>query len=83
MRDIECHDAYGFPGPTLQKLVGMCLGPISGIPLFFLCSDQENKKCVRSGNLFNGCSHGKTLVLMISKMFVKSFQSKSSFVVVM
>jgi hypothetical protein len=81
MKVIEHHDAYGFPGSNLQKLVCLCLGPISGIPFFFLCSNQENKKCVRSRNLFNACSYGKTLVLMKSKMFVKSFQSKSSYVV--
>jgi hypothetical protein len=70
-----------FLGPNLQKFVNMCLGHISVIPLSFLCSNQENKKRVRLGNLFNACSYVKTLVLMRSKVFVKSFQSKSSFVV--
>ncbi len=81
-RDIEHHDASGFPGPNLQKLGGMCLGSTSGIPLFFLCSNQENKKCVRLANLFNACSYVKTHVLMRSKMFAKLVQPKSSSIVV-
>ncbi len=83
MRDIEHHDASSFLGPNLQKLGGMCLGPTSGIPPFFLRSNQENKKCVRLGNLFNACLYVKTLVLMRSKMFAKSVQFKSSSIVVM
>jgi hypothetical protein len=45
--DIEHHDASGFRGPNLQKLGGVCSSPTSGTPLSFLCSNQENKKCVR------------------------------------
>jgi len=71
MRDIEHHDAYGFPAPNFQKLGGVCSSPTSGIPLSFLCLDQENKKCVKLGNLFNACSYVKTLVLIRSKMFAK------------
>jgi hypothetical protein len=82
VKGIEHHEAFGFPGPNLQKLGGMCLGPTSGIVVSFLCSNQENKKCVRLGNLFNACSYVKTLVFMISKMFGKSVQPKSSFVIV-
>jgi hypothetical protein len=79
---MEHHDASGFPRPNLQKLGSTCLGPTSGIPQLFLCSNQENKKCVRLGNLFNACSYVKTLTLMRSKMFAKSVQPKSSYVVV-
>jgi len=80
-KDIKHHDASGFLGPNLQKLGGMCSCPTSGTPLSFTCLNQENKKCVRSGNLFNACSYVKTLVLMKSKVFAKLIQSKSSYVV--
>jgi hypothetical protein len=83
MRDVKHHDALGFFGPNLQKLGGMRSSPIGGIPLFFICPNQENKKCVNSRNLRNPYSCVKTLVLIRSKMSTKSFQSKSSFVVVM
>jgi hypothetical protein len=47
MRGIERHDTYGFPGPNLQKLVGVCLGPINGISLFFLIfSYVQTKKTI-------------------------------------
>jgi hypothetical protein len=82
MRDIEHHDASGFLGPNFQKLGGMCLGSTSGIPFSFLCSNQENKKCFRLWNFFNACSYVKTFGLIRSKMFAKSIQPKSSFVVV-
>jgi hypothetical protein len=45
--DIEHHDAFGFPRPNLQKLAGVCSSPTSDNPLSFLCSNQENKKCVK------------------------------------
>jgi hypothetical protein len=45
--NIEHHDASSFPRPNLQKLGGVSSSPTSGTPLSFLCSDQENKKCVR------------------------------------
>jgi hypothetical protein len=41
-KDLEHHDALGFPGPNLQKLGGMQSVCTSGTPLSFLCSDQEN-----------------------------------------
>ncbi len=41
-------DTPNFPKPNLQKLGGMRSCPISGTPLSFLCSNQENKKCVSS-----------------------------------
>jgi hypothetical protein len=82
MKDIEHHEASSFLGPNLLKLGGMCLGPTSGSPLSFLCSNQENKMCVKLGNLFNACSYVKTLVLMRSKMFGKLVQPKSSYVIV-
>jgi hypothetical protein len=56
MKDIKHHDAFYFPGPNFQKLGGVCLGPTIGTPLYFLCLDQENKKCIRFGNLFNAWS---------------------------
>ncbi len=43
----EHRDVSGFLGPNLQKLGGVCSSPTSGTPLSFLCSNQENKKCVR------------------------------------
>ncbi len=82
IKDIEHHDASSFLGPNLQKLGGMCLGPTSGIPLFFLCSNQENKKCIRLRNLFNACSYVKTFALMRSKRFAKLVQLESSYIVV-
>jgi hypothetical protein len=82
MRDVEHHDVPGFPRSNLQKLGGMHSGPTSGIPLSFLCLDQENK-CVSLGNLCNPYSCVKTLMLIRSKMFTKSIQSKSSYVVAM
>jgi hypothetical protein len=44
---IEHHDASSFPRPNLQKLGGLCSSPTSGTPLSYLCSNQENKKCVK------------------------------------
>jgi hypothetical protein len=81
MRVLEHHDGLGFLGPNLQKLDGMHSCPTSNIPLSFLFSNQENKKCVISWNLCNPYSCVKTLVLIRSKMSTKSIQSKSSFVV--
>ncbi len=80
-KDIKHHDAFGFLGPNLQKLGGMCSCLTSGIPLSFLCSNQENKKRVRSWNLFNACLYVKIFVLMRSKVFAKLVQSKSSSIV--
>jgi hypothetical protein len=78
----EHRDVSGFLGPNLQKLGGVCSSPTSGTPLSFLCSNQENKKCVRWKKLFNVCSYAKKIVLMRSKMFAKLVQSKSSSIVV-
>jgi hypothetical protein len=60
----------------------VCSSPTSDNPLSFLCSNQENKKCVKWKNLFNACSYAKTFVLMRSKMFAKLVHSKSSSIVV-
>jgi hypothetical protein len=83
MRVVEHHDVPGFLGPNLQRLGGMHLSPVSNIPLFFICSNQENKNYVSSGNLCNPYPCVKTLVLIRSNMFTKSIQSISSYVVYM
>jgi hypothetical protein len=83
MMDIEHHDVLGFPRSNLQNLGGMWSGPTSDIPLSFLCSNQENEKCVSSRNLCNPYSCVNTLVLIRSKMFTKPIQFKSSYVVIM
>ncbi len=62
--DIKHHDALDFPRPNLQKLGGMQLGLTNGTPLSFLCSNQENKKCVSSKYLCNPYSRVKTLMLI-------------------
>ncbi len=82
MKDIEHHDALGFRGPNFQKLGGMQLIPTNGSPLSFLCSNQENNKCVSSRDLCNPYSRVNTLVLIRSKMSAKPIQSKSSSIVV-
>jgi hypothetical protein len=83
MKDIEHHDVPGFPRSNIQKLGGMRSSPTIDIPLSFLCSNQENKKCVNLGNLCNPYSCVNTLVLIRSKMSTKPIEFKSSYVVAM